>query len=70
MPMSSPPTTAELEAARDEIVASFNALIAAGGGSDLCTAVSATISVLGTKRDELIQFWNDNCGTPADPIEP
>ncbi len=65
--MSSPPTTAELEAARDACTAAFNAMIAAGPGSPLCTALSAGIIVLGNKRDELIAAYNASCGTFTDP---
>jgi len=68
--MSSPPTVAELENARNAVFTAFNDAIAGVGSPQFCALLSAAIAVMNEQLAELIAAYNANCSTPADPNNP
>lgn len=70
MPLSTPPTNAELAALCEEVVDQIDLLMAGNGSPQFCLLLAATIEVLYEKMQELIGKYNESCGTYVGPVGP
>lgn len=70
MPMSQPPTAAEISASAMIVATAYTNLALGVGSSQFCTLLAAAIQVMQEQRNELISAYNANCGTYVGPNDP